>query len=819
MHRTRFLPCLVLALFLSAPATLARAESEAIEAEARTRLASIFMRSAARIVDVETLQPDEVRAALVLGRQAVAIDPGRAELWRRLRALARIGEDDELVARAIREVARLDPRDERARLERITLALDERYQTIEERLEAYGWLIDGSGDGLGLGEAVRSRLALDLALLRQRTGDLEGFGTALAESLALDPANRTAAGIAAGFFQVHAADAAEEAELLINLLLADPTDPMVQVRLGSLLLENGAFVGAERCYRMAIASIEAARSVPDHGLAADFAIAQWANGNSRGALATIRQQQLLVDRVALSQMREANPELELDPVERARVRGMLPPVLLALRVAIPWVEGDLAAAEAAREEAIQVYRDALAGRIAEVPDDPDVRGQFRLRAAWMLLAFGGDVDEALAFVDEADATKSLTDDAQARFRGWAAVRRGDPERAIGLLTGPAARDGSASLGLAISLIEAGRDAEGDGQLLETFIRQPGTIVGLVAMRALQSRLGRPLAPGAAVRRLEDLMRSVPSPIDRYASAPSLALEIRIVAPKTTFAPLEPIELVLELMNNSPFPLAVDASGPVRPQVVVMVESSFGRRGLRQELPPFVIDLDRHLRLPPRSRIRVPIDLALTQVGGALDAFAFGGGFLRAKAWLNPIAIDSMHFRPGPLGDDDTSKTLRVNGIELGAGWIEQAIIAADRAETVEDLLMTGLLAQIVVQPESATATEAEREVLAIAQQALSRAFDAASPPVRAWLVSIMPTGRILAEVREAIVASDDELVRIAWLNTHLGALDDPVLVAALAEPADSPLRRLGEVGRARIVAAERAAAPVGGPAGTGPARP
>ncbi|MBD3336949.1 MAG: hypothetical protein GF355_15660, partial [Candidatus Eisenbacteria bacterium] len=183
-----------------APLVVALASAAGDGPTAEERLAVQFRRAAARVIDAETLTVPAIEAAMSFLDEALALDPDNPELWRFAAELAVLADDQQAQAEAIERLVELDPRDTKARLMRLNLAL-ERYDTVEGRVEAYRRLL-APEQRERIGSPTASRLALDLALLLRRHGDLDGFAEALGEAAALDPANRAAAAIAAGFFRM-----------------------------------------------------------------------------------------------------------------------------------------------------------------------------------------------------------------------------------------------------------------------------------------------------------------------------------------------------------------------------------------------------------------------------------------------------------------------------------------------------------------------------------------------------------------------------------------------------------------------------------------
>ena len=153
--------------------------TDAIEALASRHLAIVTARVGGTLLDQDPLTLRGLEASKALIHEATRLDPENVAIWRRAIEIAALVEDEAMRREAVAAVSKLDPGDERVALDRLSLAIETRYQTYEERVEAYQWLVRQEE----ISKPIRSRLALDLALLLQRNDDLDAFGEALARAL------------------------------------------------------------------------------------------------------------------------------------------------------------------------------------------------------------------------------------------------------------------------------------------------------------------------------------------------------------------------------------------------------------------------------------------------------------------------------------------------------------------------------------------------------------------------------------------------------------------------------------------------------------
>ena len=750
------------------------------------RLATRLTLVAITILQEEPVVVEALDGAVVLCRLAAEADPQSPDTWRTLLRVAQLAERPQLQASALGMVVRLDPHDEVVRLAYVNHAID-RYQTVEERLAMYKRLLS-SGSREQLGAAVASRLAGDVALLLYRQGDVEAYGRWLAEAVALDPANRAAAASAAGFFRMRVKDPYAEAQLLTTLLLADPISVTTQEALAQLLLEQGAFVGAQRLYRMSMRLDDKDGRAPTSGLLADCAVAQWGAGDAAGALQTIQKRQVEVDQAHRDQLSFENPSLTL--LELAK----LPPAPLAstlatVRAAIRNRLGD--------DQAGPALRTAIAAHVADIEamaaaEDPvaDLLAQRNLEAAWVVLWLGGDTDKAVGFLEAAAGfgpQGRLAEPQRMIFEGWLALREDDALRAVKLLAPIAEQHSAARLGLSLAQLRRGRLGNAARGLLAVARGQPGSVMGVWASDLLADLVGQRPGPTQEAVRMEELVAAIPSVVDRFIDEPTLAVSLRLRLAKTTFAPYEPIILNLEITNNAPFPLAMDSAGPIRPSVAILPTASVSSRPEISMITPLIVDIDRRLRLEPLQRLVIPVDLRRSDLEAVLNAYPLAGATIRVKAILNYVVSTAGVVQPGHLGSEVHSPTLRVDGVRLSKQWVQEATLAILEPGS-EDLQAMALLSHVVAK----VSQPGWGQAISDAQAALAEGFAKLDGSSRAWLLSVMPSHERLDPLRIMASQETDKQVRISYLLYCLTGPDDPVLKLAMNED-DPDVRGIAEL--------------------------
>lgn len=171
------------------------------------------------------------------------LDPTNAEYAREMAQAGWLAGDQSLMLEATRRVITIDPKDSVAQLRLISAKINEK-QTIEERKALYDRFLSDAGKSID--PSVRSRLALDAALLEREAGNTAGFIERLHQATRLDTSNKSAASLAAQFYASASGNAATTLDYQLRLLYADPLDANVHLSIARKLAREGALRSAKR---------------------------------------------------------------------------------------------------------------------------------------------------------------------------------------------------------------------------------------------------------------------------------------------------------------------------------------------------------------------------------------------------------------------------------------------------------------------------------------------------------------------------------------------------------------------------------------------
>jgi tetratricopeptide (TPR) repeat protein len=757
-------------------------------------LAGVLVRNATQLLRSPALVVQAIEVALILAQEATEIAPDDVDAWHFLLSVAMLAERDDIVKKAIDQLVDLDRSNDAVLLRKMRTEV-EATQTAADRAARYEQIITRRD----LPATVRSRLALDLAILERRRGRTESFATWLAESVALDPSFTAAAALAAGYFRLHVDDPVGAGELLLNQFLANPTDISAQILAANYFLDHGAYAAADRFYSIAKRSYEALAVVSTPGeLIADLAIARWGSGNADGALSEILEYQRRRDIQFRERLLFEQPELT--PLQRAEYYAPLPMTVAVTGAALRSRRGDADAGDAV-DRALELYEE----RVLEVLDDVRREGieldlptkssiaQSWLEAAWLTVWLGPNPHAAERYLNRASDLFDVSDRAMHRIAGWMALRAGDHDKATALLEPHAPTDAAAALGYANALLAQGRQRSAAQELLRIVRTQPGTLIGVWASDQLTELLGRraPISNDAA--QLNSLVDDMPRFIDRIPTHPTTAMSVRARFSKARYSPYEPIMLNIELTNHTSRSFAIDPEGPVLPDVALLVDLRVSGVTERQRVDPIIVNIARRLRIGPHGQVTIPVDLRRTQIGAILDRHPLHGTIVTVRAVSNFYINPEGAILPGLLGSEHSPPSISVEGKRLTGHIVNQMYTDIMRRPDREAAPDMALLLNFLTAYSFRQLSDVEMRSLIQSLLNISQAYRRLDPIVQAWLLSVLPTHT--AAIRPLLdVARQSDRRQVQLASMLFGSrVYDEATVRALVDHDDPRIRQLARI--------------------------
>lgn len=615
---------------------------------------SIARLSLARLREVEDPSIEDYRISALGIRIARRLDPTDAELCRlELEAWDAALEDRESL-KVVGELVKLDPADTVAQLRLITMRI-RAMQTVEERTAAYARMLGEAGQALD--PSVRSRLALDAALLCRESGDETRFIEHLTQATTLDVTNKEAAALYATYFLDRSSDGRERVDLIANMILADPGDRQTFLQLIDELFQRGAFKAAKRFHDRAADLRDAARerpSVPEV-FQKDLLICL-----IEGPDACLREVQKVEDKLLSdvlfknNAMRAAGREVGEDPAFFP-----IPAPLEMLRMAIAYGRGDATAMEEHARRVIQrhaIETDEMKKPpevgVEPTPEDRlrEYERRVRLSRITARLWAGMELDEAQADIDALleDKEEVLSPDAIARITGWMKLRRGDAEGARALLEPLAPADAIALMGLALLAEQAGDQRGALGRYAQLALNHPQTAAGAAARIRIETLVGQPVRQSEEALALDEWSANFAPWLDGVTRIGNSYMGLAAAHTSKRVGPLDRPVLRITLRNNSRQPMALGPTQPINSRLLCTPRMTANNEDMTRITQPEVLNLGRRLRLMPGEELTQDLWLSRGRLGVWMDVFCTSTLTLRWRIMQGFEVTLKNTFEPGVL---------------------------------------------------------------------------------------------------------------------------------------------------------------------------
>lgn len=784
------------------PATAPSAPiSPAITQAAAEGLARVYAAFAGRTLRKDELALADLELSLLLGQQATMLNPNDVFAWRTLfsTTLLHDGTDPAIASirrEAMDRILALDPEDEVMKLRRIVDAVEDA-PTAEERITRFETMLSDSNRA-AIGDRIASQLALKLAMLYRRTGDVEQAERWMGEAVTIDPSSPHATAMAAGYFRFTAEESSQEAELLMTAMLANPLDGTALRAFATLLLDRGAYRGAARFLQVAadIAATDYPLRAYDQ-LLADLALVYWASGQPKAAEDLITKRQRKLNEFHRLFLARRDPSVLSTP-DKLDARFPMQSSEIAVQAAVLRAMGEterwkqcVSDTYASFDNEISTVEFGLKNLLEEekrsaTPEEEqsskEQRASISLQAALFAFWIGEDRAKGEAYVKAADAVLPLGDAAKARFAAWAQLRSDEPAKALPMFEALDDDSPAAAMGKALAQVASGDLKTGARSLLAVWQSQRGSLLGVDARARLSALLGAAVPDDEPTARLEAVASSVPESFDRMFRPGARPLSARIVWGTRPQSSLDPIPFTLEIGNTTQWPLAIGDAGPIREVVNLQGSISAANRSASIDLAGVMASVGRVLSVPPRSTLRVPFDLAYTDFGVGILQFAQTGCTVSLRSIVNWKTTEGG-FRPDDFGDEALADLLRIEGIRMTDEWLSSVLQRAPAPQSRQDLIDLAAAVSAAVEAhqrpkEVSDARKSQFDALWAALPGILRGYD---PVILSWLLVVFPDDvppmmPALAVARE----SGDPLVRLSYLVRRVSASTDPILDEAIA---------------------------------------
>jgi hypothetical protein len=702
--------------------------------------------------------------------------PGDADLAR-LETSAAFGTGDpDLLERATARVVSIDPADTVAQLRLITARIGKK-QTVEERLAMYDRLLGPRGTALD--PTIRSRLALDAALIHRETGDLDAFLQNLTLATDLDRTNKEAHHLAtsyyAGFADNDPQGLAGLLELQLRLMYADPIDPNIHFGIARLLAVEGATAEAQRFYGNGISILTNAGALEARHRVESLAL-RWLSDGPRIVLNQIDAElRLLRDNARLIYERDKQrdlPDRLLTPPEEA----FLDPLYEQIRIIAAMDAQDSEALATGLRE-IDAYARHQFEEVQEATklDDQQTRAAANKAFAKSLVSLQfmrvlANVDQQALAAQIPQLPKLIGEDEWEKLKkpleAWVALRSGNTERTREILEEIGTNDSIMRVCRA-ELYAAEGDSAGAAEVFEEIMRvDPFIPYGAWARSRAMELTGRTDPVTEAGRLMRRMVAEVPSAIDTLTKDPSVLMTLQIEPVKTSFSADERTRLRVSLTNTTPWPLSLGPSRTLSSRLLLGVSVDNEDR-LVAPPQPVVVDLDRRFRLKPGEKLVTEVNAEAGLNGIIFDSAPTGIVRQRWQGWQDPQVDGIGGYRAGPYSlSDSTDKITRStrDTSRLPAGELATRLRDASAPDAVI----------AAIEAVAARLWRDGRDPGGLAE-ALSARYENAGPIERMLLASAIPASAQIPDL-----AAFDAAVRASLTSEAVRRVETPSAVAALA---------------------------------------
>ena len=621
----------------------------AMAADGLARMSLIILR------DIPAPGADDYRISALGLRMAQTMRPDGIdeELMRLEREAWKAAGDHEEVLELTRKLVRIAPNDSVALLTVLASRI-QALQDIDQRVAAYDRLLGSEGQAID--PAIRSRLALDAALLLRENGDEAGFVRRLTDATTLDVTNKDAAVLYATYFLDRTTNARERADLLGNIILAGPTDVSAYNNLAIELFRKCAFRGASRFYDCATNLILAAGDQLSVDDVFDRMLVTWL---AEGPAACEKQLQAMLDErlASVVSMRNQMKASGLDPGPEPEIR--LPTRFEMLRLAMAFAAGNreqleksiqsMAAVVAEQSEMID-EREAPFDKLTE-EQAASTKQQFRLELIFARLWAGVQTEEAQADLKamlEAEDAIDIGPTATERFNAMIAVRSGNVEEGLSRLNALADRDLASAIGAAIALEVAGRRDEAIRAYARIALHQANSAIGAAARGRLETLVGQPLAPTPDAVALDKWAAEFAPWLNSISEGPRRFMSLKARHIDAQISLFDRIQVEITLRNASRWPLALGPEATMSSRIMLTPRVTVLGKDTQEMVMPEVLDIARKLRLSPGEEISVQVWADRGSVGTLAQLTATRATRIRWRL-LQGYRMDAeRQFLPGAL---------------------------------------------------------------------------------------------------------------------------------------------------------------------------
>ncbi len=782
--------------------------------EPNARLASLLKRTALLDLGLQ-LSPSVEDYACAQSALSIAleIDPANADLARLVAEAAWSSGDQQTMLDATRIIVRNDPRDTVALLRLISAKINT-LQTVEARLAAYARYLGPAASSIDA--SVRSRLALDAALLERETGNAEGFLERLALAHKLDPSNKDAVSLGAQIFGQGLADPVARLNLQIKILMADPLDPHIHMAIAKEMATQGAVVQAKRFLDNAANIYTIGREEKPQVMREQRIALAW---QISGPHALVKQLNASIadSRAQAASAIEARqvanePTDDIPNPDEIRMDLTIDRIRLLAAYAIGDEETVTAALNDINRSTAQIQQDSIEASKKRTANQQEVFRKYvhaLLTLEAMRAVVGREGDQMRQDSEKLSQELQAFSDIFQRIEPWILYSEGKYQEAIDGIN-PETTSVNNMIILALAYEKIGDINEAVRAYAKIARGHPLSAFGAFARSRLVAMDRTEDIVTAAGHQMVAIERTIPPWIEDMIENPTSFMYLSVEPTKEAFSPMEDAKIRITIRNLSSIPLAIGAANPIESRFLLVPSVDTGSNAFKGKPRSKVLELNRRLRLNPVEELVVVVDADDPYTDWLIDLQSFST--LRGR-WRVLQGFTTGRFgglSNSPFGlVTETPITLRLPLMQMVMNN-EQLLekLESDgglvRRETVR-----AIASLLVTDNDGYRRTLAESQALV---QGLIALYARASSDERAEMLLVLPHAKQLdlmtpfdEQVRELLVVDglvekqtvDPDLL-CAVLLTRVTDPENPVFEVAKNHE-DRRVRILGELLQQRLV--------------------
>ena len=737
----------------------------------------------------------QLELSRVLYDKALSFDPTSSELWRLRLELADNMRDTDKQVQAMRQIVKLDRKDDVIQLRLIRTLIETRMQTAEERMAGMAAILKSKGGRL-LSEALRSRLASDIAGYAYELGDRGAVKKWLRIALTYDKTTNSDA--LKLVYQIASENNASDkvlAKTFLDLMKSDILNADYRKQLSTVLINERMFgpavgqLGAEMFINNSTGGVSQDQTI---GLVYRYTFGFLLNGRLKQGLARINELHSSLMKAAITaeygKIQKAATEADEAPDytvvdQEAVAKGVeLPLNFEILRLAIM----KLAENSEQREEHIVKLTERIDKLIELGSENVE---SLETDLAWLVCFYGEDHAGLDAMIKKVEGHKEPNKGMIACLKGWALLAKNELAGAREALLPYKDQLPFARLGLA-QIDKENENSEAYHAGLQAVIEMdPNGLSALSAIAGLarDKQIVKSTELGKTYNTLLNKMPAI-ARLPMSVKGKKIAMQMKMSSKRYVY--LEPHVAVVRIRNNSTIPMSLGGEGSTLSNQMMIYAAL---PGIRRPIG-VVANMGRRLVLKPYESVEVKVPMDWNTVGRAAISYAGRVFEYSAQGVYAPVISASGSPRPGVLGDHAVIRLIAKQNMLPTMQNIASMTTNLSSSDELVQYTSLAWLGRVLprftpqegLDPDDPNLEkrQKERKALADAGKKFLKVYNGLDADGKAWVagtIMIRPEGDLsyLSDVYDALGTVDDLHASLSYMIIQSKGPDESFVNRAL----------------------------------------